>query len=129
MEGQLLLKGSNVPIKVLNLSFSFTQYTDPTGKAAGYPTGGEILLTIEEKESDTQIIDWMLSPAGLKDGKIELVVKDGKRVIEFKKALCISYSESFSHLGGEQPLNVSITITAETIIVQGVTFTQKRKTG
>ena len=127
MEAKLTLQGSNVPIKVLDFSFGFTQYTDETGKAAGYPTGGEISLTIEEKEKDTQILDWMLSSTGLKNGKIELQIKN-ERVIEFTNALCTSYNESFSHMGGDQPLNISITISAESISIRGIEFKQKRKT-
>lgn len=127
MEAQLLLSGSNTPIKVLDFSFGFVQYTDETGKASGFPTGGDISLTLEEKENDTQIIDWMISPKGTKSGKIEVSVKN-KRVIEFKNAICINYNESFSHMGGDQPLNVSITISYESITVEGVEFKQKRKT-
>lgn len=123
------LKLDGKSIKVFDFSFGFVQYTDETGKAAGHPTGGDISLNIEQKPDDTQIINWMLSPSGQKNGSIEVVGSDAKtRTIKFTNALCISYNESFNHLGGEQPLSVSITISAETIKVEEEEFKQKRKT-
>ena len=127
MEAKLTLQGSDVSLIVYDFRFGFTQYTDETGNAAGNPTGGEISMSIEEKENDTQILDWMISPTALKNGKIEMTATN-KRIIEFKNALCISYHESFDHIGGDQPLSISIIISAESITVEGVEFNQKRKT-
>ena len=82
MQAELLLKGSNKAIKVLEVDYGFTQYTDETGKTSGFPTGGTINLVVESTE-DTQIIDWMISPEGMKNGKIEILLKK-KKIIKFE---------------------------------------------
>ena len=125
VEAKLKLKGSDKSITIYSFDFGFTQYTDETGKTTGNPTGGTINLVVEST-SDTTLIDWMLSAKALKSGKIE--VGNKAKVIEFENAACIQYHESFSHMGGTQPMTISFTIIAEKIVVDGKSFTQKRKT-
>ena len=126
MKAELTLDGSRKAIKILDFDYGFTQYIDETGKPSGFPTGGTINFVLEPKEGDTQIIDWMISPKGTKNGKIQLFLKK-TREIKFKNAICIQYHESFSHVGDEQPTSVSITISAESITVDGIQFETKRK--
>ena len=125
MQAELLLKGSDKGIKVLDLDYGFTQYTDETGKPSGYPTGGTINLVVESTE-DTQIIDWMIDPKAMKNGKIEIHLKK-KKIIKFENAYCIQYHESFSHMGGDQPMSISFSLSAEGIFIDGVGFSKKRK--
>ena len=125
MKAELTLKGSNKAIKVLELDYGFTQYIDETGKISGFPTGGTINLVVESTE-DTQIIDWMIHPTATKDGKIEIQLKK-KKIVKFENAYCIQYHESFSHMGGDQPMSISFTISAEGIYIDGVGFFTKRK--
>ena len=113
MKASLRLDGSDKTIKVLDFDYGLTQYTDDTGKPVGFPTGGTINMVVESTE-DTQLIDWMISPMGMKNGVIEVEHKKVKK-IEFEKAFCIQYHESFSHMGGEEPMSISITISAETV--------------
>ncbi len=125
MQAELLLKGSKKAIKVLDLDYGFTQFTDETGKTSGYPTGGTINLVVESTE-DTQIIDWMISPTAVKSGKIEIQLKK-KKVVRFENAFCVQYHESYSHMGGDQPMSISFTLSAEGVYVDGVGFFNKRK--
>ncbi len=127
MEAKLYLDQSKDPIIVYQLDYGFTQYTDDTGKPAGYPTGGTINMVVESS-SDTQLIDWMIDPDAEKDGKIEIQLKK-KKVIGFKKAICIQYHESFNHMGGDQPMSISFTISAESMSIDNTEFTTNRKTG
>jgi hypothetical protein len=125
MEAKLFLDKSNDPITIYQFDFGFTQYTDETGKTVGNPTGGTINMVVAAT-SDTTLIDWMLSRKGLKDGRIE--IDSQKRVIKFEKAECIQYHESFSHLGGDENVTISFTISVETLKIGNVPpFKQKRK--
>ena len=123
MEAKLFLSGKE-SIPVFDFDFGFTQYTDDTGKTTGNPTGGTINMVVAASK-DTTLIDWMLSNKALKSGRIEVDVK--KKVIEFTNAECIQYHESFSHMGGDQPMSISFTISVESMKIDGKEFTQKRK--
>jgi len=126
MEAKLIFDQSDKQITVYQMDFGFTQYTDDTGKPSGYPTGGTINMVVEST-NDTQLIDWMLEPNALKNGKIEIQMKN-KKVIKFENAYCVQYHESFNYQGGDQPMTISFTISAETITVDSKPFTTKRKT-
>jgi hypothetical protein len=126
MEAKLIFDQSDKQITVYQLDFGFTQYTDDTGKPSGYPTGGTINMVVESS-NDTQLIDWMLQSDAKKSGKIEILMKS-KKVIGFKNAYCVQYHESFNYQGGEQPMTISFTISAETITVDNIEFTTIRKT-
>jgi hypothetical protein len=125
MEAWLKLVESE-PIKIIQFDFGFTQYTDDTGVTVGNPTGGTINLVVAPLSEDTSLIDWMLSKKAFKNGKID--IDNQKKVIQFEKAECIQYHESFSHLGGEENTTISITISCETMTVgKSEPFKQKRK--
>ena len=128
VEAWLIFKGSDVKLKVLSFDYSFTQYTDDTGKPTGYPTGGNVNIVFEAT-GDTTILDWMVSPTGLKSGKI-VVGQSGERSLAFEDAVCTRYHESFNYMGGSQPMTVSISISARAldINVGAVFFEQRRKT-
>ena len=117
----LTFQGSDPAIKVLNMDIGFSQNTDYTGKPTGRPHANDIHLVVEST-SDTQIIDWMASPGGTKNGKIEIVLKNNvRKTIEFRNAYCVEYRESFSFLGsGDVQMNISFTISVEEIIIDGV---------
>lgn len=125
MEAVLKLDQSK-PIKIIQFDFGFTQYTDDTGVTVGNPTGGTINLVVAPLADDTSLIDWMLSKKAFKNGKIDIDNK--KKVIQFEKAECIQYHESFNYLGGEENTTISITISCETMkIGNSEPFKQKRK--
>ena len=125
IEANLILGGSDLPIKIYSFDYGFTQYTDETGKPTGYPTGGTINFVIETTP-DTVLIEWMLDAKATKNGIIDIGNK--VKVIEFKNAFCIQLHESFNHMGGSQPMTTSFTISAEEIWVGGIPpFKQKRK--
>lgn len=126
MEAKLIIDQSDKQITVYQLDFGFTQYTDDTGKPSGYPTGGTINMVVESS-NDTQLIDWMLKADAKKSGKIEIQMKS-KKVIGFKNAYCVQYHESFNYQGGDQPMTISFTLSAESISVDNIEFTTKRKT-
>ena len=116
-----------MPIKVLQLDYSFTQYTDDTGRPTGNPTGGMINMVVEST-TDTQLLDWMLIPAGTKNGRVEMTIKTNRKTIEFKDAFCIQFSESFSHMGGDEPISISFTLSAAEITIDGISFVTRRQT-
>ncbi len=126
MKGALIFEASDKIIKVLEMDYGFTQNIDKTGSVVGYPAGGTINLVIETSE-DTQILDWMINPKAKKSGRIEIQLKKMK-VIRFQNAYCTQYHESYSHLGGEQPMSTSFTISAEKMSIDNINFETKRKT-
>jgi hypothetical protein len=126
MDAKLIFDQSDKQITVYQIDLGFTQYTDDTGKPSGYPTGGTINMVVEGS-TDTQLIDWMLKADAKKSGKIEIQMKKVK-VISFKNAYCVQYHESFNYQGGDQPMTISFTRSAETITVDSKSFTTKRKT-
>ncbi len=124
MDAILQLDGGS-DIKVLQFDFSLTQYTDETGRPTGLPTGGMISLLIET--TDSQILDWMISPDGKKNGMIRTVSKSGGvRVVSFEEGYCTQYNESFSHVGGDQPISVAITISVQAMEIDGIPFSTRR---
>lgn len=125
MDAKLIFDKSDKHITVYQLDFGFTQYTDDTGKPSGYPTGGTINMVVESS-TDTQLIDWMIEPNEKKSGKIEIMMKK-KKVIGFKEAYCVQYHESFNYQGGDQPMTISFTISAEKISVDSKEFSTNRK--
>jgi len=125
MKADLTLEGSNKVIKVLEFDFDFSQQTDSIGIPNGVPFGGRINFVIEST-TDTQLLDWMLTPKARKSGKIEVQLKN-KKTIKFKNAYCIHYHEYFSHTGGDQPMSTNISIIAESVIVEGKQFMMKKK--
>ena len=112
-------------IKVLEMDYGFTQKTSDIlgGKITGYPTGGLINLVIETT-GDTRILDWMISSQAQKSGRIEIQLMK-KKVVKFKNAYCINYHESFSHLGGKEPMSTSFTISAEEIKIDNIFYKRK----
>lgn len=97
-------------LKVLEMDFGFVQNTDNTGKPTGRPLINNINMVVEST-NDTQIADWMVSFGGVKDGKIEINLRNNvKKSVKFKDAYCIQYHESFNHQGEESPMHISFTI-------------------
>ncbi len=126
MDATLILDGGR-PIKVLELDYCFTQFTDSTGRPTGNPTGGEINLVVEST-TDTQLLDWMLTPEATKNGKVEMTIQTNIKTIEFTEAYCIQFTESFSHMGGDQPISVGIILSAATITIDGTGFSRQIQT-
>jgi len=129
MKADLTFKGSNKKIKVLEFDYEFHQEVSGTvGAPTGFVNIAEINLLVESPASDTQLLDWMNSPLGLKSGKIEVSYTDNnKKTMEFKDAYCIYYQESFHYQGGDGAMTVRITIMPKEITITGVKFTRMQK--
>ncbi len=103
-------------IKILECDFGFSQdINQQTLTPSGAVRINNINLVVESTK-DTQLADWMVSPHSKKKGKIELTIQNNvKKTIEFEDAYCAHYHESFNHLGGESPMQISISFTARVI--------------
>ncbi len=103
-------------IKVLECDFGFTQNIDHlTGQPSAQVQINHINVVVESSK-DTQLADWMVNNLADKKGKLEFTIQDNvKKTLEFENAFCIQYHESFSHLGSESPMNISISFSTRTI--------------
>jgi len=103
-------------MNVLHCGFRFTQGIDATGKPVAIPQGGTIHLTLESS-GDTDLFDWMVSPAQTKSGSIIFYKRDNNsklKTLEFTDAHCVDYYETFDHVG-ENPMQVQISISAREV--------------
>ena len=110
-------------LNLLDCSFTFTQGMDYTGRPSEKPRGGQIRLLIEGT-AKTDFLEWMISPSLTKKGSITFYRRDtmaGLKKVEFQEAHCVEYSESFNATDN-QPLKISLLITAKEISVKGTTF-------
>ncbi len=103
-------------IKVLECDFGFTQNIDQrTGQPNARVQINNINVVVESSR-DTQLADWMVNNLADKKGKIEFIIQNNvKKTIEFEDAFCNQYHESFSHLGSESPMHISISFSTRTI--------------
>lgn len=111
-------------LKVLSCGFSFSQNTDGRGQRSSTVKAGLISVTLNGVD-DAEIVQWMISPGILKNGKITFsgVIDTGpKRSIEFEDALLVNYFESFSD---QSDISINLSISARIILVSGVDFDSK----
>jgi Hemolysin coregulated protein Hcp (TssD) len=117
----------NEEINVLNCDFRFTQATDATGKPTSIPQGGFISLVVESTR-ETEIFDWMISPASTKHGVITFYRRDmfsKLKTLSFNDAYCVDYHESFDHKG-EHPMQISFTLSAKKLTLNDSEFVNNR---
>jgi hypothetical protein len=110
-------------IKILECDFGFSQDINQQTLSPSSNVRINNINLVVESTKDTQLADWMISPQSQKKGKIELTIQNNvKKTIEFEEAYCASYHESFNHLGGESPMQISISFTARVITLDDNIF-------
>lgn len=103
-------------IKVLECDFGFSQDINQHTLLPSANVRINNINLVVESTKDTQLADWMITPQSMKKGKIELTIQNNvKKTIAFEEAFCSEYHESFNHLGGESPMQISISFTARLI--------------
>ncbi|MCD4730186.1 MAG: hypothetical protein K8R74_06285 [Bacteroidales bacterium] len=109
-------------IKILECDFGFSQdINQHTLTPSAFVRISNINLVVESSK-DTQLVDWMVTNSQ-KKGKIELTIQNNvKKTIEFEEAYCAQYHESFNHLGGESPMQITISFTARVITLDDNVF-------
>jgi hypothetical protein len=113
MSFKAILKVDGEESKVLYCTYSFKKVTDATGKPTSVPLGGQVSLKVESN-GKTNFYDWMISPTQVKSGDITFYRRDEMsklKTLEFVDAHCISYQETFEHIG-DNPMLVELTLSA-----------------
>ncbi|MRX64899.1 type VI secretion system tube protein TssD [Maribacter luteus] len=108
---------------VLHCTYNFEQPMDSTGKPAGKPLGGQIMVTLES-QGKYDLFHWMSSPDQTKDGTIIFFKRDAMsqlQRVEFSKAYCVSLEEEFDAID-DIPMQKRIVISAKTIKIGDMTF-------
>jgi len=108
---------------VLNCTYNFEQPMDATGKPAGKPLGGQIMVTIES-QGKFDLFHWMSSPDQTKDGSIIFYKRDAMsqlQKVDFTKAFCVKLIENFDSVSAI-PMQKRIVISAKTIKIGDMSF-------
>lgn len=108
---------------ILKCHYKFDKPIDSTTKPFGEVSGGQITLSIESR-GDMNLLRWMLAPDVEKDGEIIFYRRDGmSRLlrIEFFKAYCISFEETFNSVDNE-PMFITLTVVARSLKFNHVEF-------
>ena len=111
---------------VLHCTYNFEQPMDHTGKPAGKPVGGQIMITIES-QGKYDLFHWMASPDQTKDGSITFFKRDAMSRLQevvFKKAYCVKLVENFD-ANSSTPMQKRIVLSAKSIHIGDMTFDNK----
>ncbi len=112
---------------VLYSKYEFSRNTDSKGKPSSNILGGRVAVTIESTE-DTSVIEAMLnSQFKSVEGKIvyKKTEEDAKmKEIEFRNAYIVYYKEMLD-VNNEVPMQLSVTFSAEEIIVGNATLNNR----
>jgi Hemolysin coregulated protein Hcp (TssD) len=112
-------------MNVLEFQCTIDQEIDKRGQPSSDPNGGQVRVILESTKSNL-IIDWMLSNAVSKNGKITFFRRDAiskMREFEFNDGHCIRYDELFTS-EGTIPMKVEILISAKEFIMNGSKLTR-----
>lgn len=107
--------------KVLHCNFNFFQPKGTNSKPSGAPQGGEITLTLEVDRSSIDFFHWMVNPTLTKSGSLVFFKRDAlarMMTFDFTNAFCTNLSGMYDAHDSE-PLKISISITAETLSING----------
>lgn len=128
LPANLYLSGTSKPITLYAYDLSFYQDLDVTGKPSSRPKGGLIDLVISSHDC-LPVTAWMLSPFGLRDGKIEFITPPfgKKRTVEFEEAICVKYREIYQKSEMGRHLDIHFTISANRITIGEAGFTNDWK--
>ncbi len=112
---------------VLYSNYEFSRNTDSKGKPSSNILGGRVSVTVESTE-DTSVIEAMLnSQFKAVEGKIiyKKTEEDAKmKEIEFKNAYIVYYKEMLD-VNNEVPMQLSVTFSAEEIVVGNATLNNR----
>jgi hypothetical protein len=106
---------------VIVCTYSMHQSTDLKGRPSSGVNAGTISLQIHASD-DKSLISWMIDPYKKGDGKISFQKIDQDSIlktIEFKEAYCTQFTETFVS-EGSTPMTISLSISANEMIVDGV---------
>ena len=118
-DGTLNVDGNTYSINWMLLEV--TRREDPRGKPASRPSW-QLMVNMDVMDDDT-IKNWMIDPHMQKDGKIVLNRTDESatfKEIEFKKAVCVSYSDEF--FADMDYMNAQFVITGGELVINQTTL-------
>ncbi|CAZ94468.1 type VI secretion system tube protein TssD [Zobellia galactanivorans] len=118
---KLIIDGQDY--NVLHCTYNFEQPMDSTGKPAGKPLGGQIMITLES-QGKFDLFHWMSSSDQTKDGTIIFYKRDAMsqlQRVEFTKAYCVSLEEEFDAID-DVPMQKRIVISAQSIKIGDMVF-------
>ena len=101
---------------ILNVNYTLTQETDPTGRPSSQTRGGKIEVTVEST-GETDIFEWMTNSFERKDGKVVFIKRDSDATLKelsFSDGYVVKYKENFDSVGNN-PLTESFVISAKSI--------------
>ena len=113
---------------VLACKYELSQSRDRTGLPEGMPTGGEIYLRLEST-GEPDFFKWIRDNNETKDGKIIYYRRDAMSKLQelvFKKAFCVNFIEDFN-ANSTEPLQIELIISAQQLIIGGVSFEKQWK--
>lgn len=117
------LKIEDDEMNVLDCTFEFSQEADYNGRPSENPRGGKIEIVIEST-SNTEFLDWVISPDMVKEGSITFFKRDNMsslKTLEFKDAYCLFYKEHFN-MSSADPMQTFLVISAKEISIKSVNF-------
>lgn len=107
--------------KILDCTLSMQQPLGVNQKPSGKVQGGSFSVSLELSKN-TDLVDWMANSVITKSGEVIFYNRDAlsKNVtVAFENAYCTALVMDY-HAFNNQPLKVSITITAETLKINDV---------
>jgi hypothetical protein len=125
LSASLHIKGHKLEkegITILSCRFGFSQSVDSKGLTTSRVQGGEVVLSFNSSD-DTEIVQWMMSEEGDKDGKITFMGENNTKpfkTVEFTDGRLVSYDESFEN---QYHMVTTLTISARQIVISGVKHT------
>lgn len=112
---------------VYSFKYSINQPTDEEGQLTGAPLGG--MLTIKVKslsDNNADLFNWMVKPAMAADGTIKFDKDNGEsgeqRVITFKNAFCVGYTEGYEKSGTDAHYE-EVVLSCRTIQIGTIEYT------
>ena len=121
MSFKATLKIGSKEFDVITCNYALHREVDAKGRPASVVYGGTIDLVIESTD-DTSIIEGMVNNQHKPlDGKITFKKSDEDAKLKelgFEKGYVVQFAESFNTIGS-QPMQISFTISAQTIKIGG----------
>jgi hypothetical protein len=102
-------------------TYSFNQSVDNLGRARAGVRSGLVEFTILGNE-EAVIQHWAIDPKKMYDGEIVFFDIDNRQFkkLEFKKAYCVHYVETFVPSGGSISYQFEVGLTASQLIINGI---------
>jgi hypothetical protein len=117
----LELDGHSYPLQAFDLIVH--RPLDVLGRPASGSPGSQLAVWLLSTEEDL-LPDWMTHPTKQLNGKITVIPVEGKsREISFEEGCCVELIESYDATGGNLLMNTKVVISAKTLKVGSVAFT------